>query len=182
MTAVAGIVENGVVYLGADSAGSAGTSLAVRSDPQGFHERPLRVRLHMVVSHMGQLLNHAFKPPAPPRDSGDLDEFMVVGFVDALRECLKFGGFAESKNEVERGGEFLVGVDGRLFTIESDYQVAENVDPYAAVGCGADLALGSLHTTLDFEMTPSERIDAALLAAERFSAGVRGPFHHVRTP
>jgi hypothetical protein len=59
----------------------------------------------------------------------------------------------------------------------SDYQVAESVLDYEAVGCGTDIAMGSLHATGEHTtMYAVQRIKAALEAAEEFSAGVRGPF------
>ncbi|GAA4716378.1 hypothetical protein [Phytohabitans rumicis] len=45
-----------------------------------------------------------------------------------------------------------------------------------AVGCGSDLALGALFATARTRMSPHRRVMVALQAAERFSAGVRGPF------
>jgi len=43
----------------------------------------------------------------------------------------------------EAGGTFLVGYRGRLFRVDSDYQVGESVNNYCAVGCGADLVRAS---------------------------------------
>src|ERR1019366_6351782 len=83
--------------------------------------------------------------------------------------------------ERESGGTFLVGTHGRLFEVSSDYQIGEPADPYAAVGCGSEVALGALHATGGSKMTPHQRLEAALAAAERFSNGVRGPFVHVST-
>ena len=65
---------------------------------------------------------------------------------------------------------------GQLFVVESDYQVGVTADSYAAVGCGADIALGALYGTAGSDMPPRKRVTTALRAAERFSAGVRAPF------
>ncbi|WP_234710671.1 hypothetical protein [Sinorhizobium arboris] len=100
---------------------------------------------------------------------------MVTEFIDALRQCLKAGGCAQRYYEVERGGTFLVGYAGRLFQIRGDYQVAEPVDGFDACGCGSQIALGALFASSD--APPRERLEIALNAAERFCAGVRGPFH-----
>jgi ATP-dependent protease HslVU (ClpYQ) peptidase subunit len=56
----------------------------------------------------------------------------------------------------------------------SDYQIARPGDEFAAVGCGEDIALGAMYATR--HLPPAKRIEMALEAAERFSAGVRGPF------
>ncbi|MPN11795.1 hypothetical protein SDC9_159103 [bioreactor metagenome] len=123
---------------------------------------------------MGQLLQYSFKPPKYRLEEKDLHAYMVTDFIDAVRECLKRGGYARIDNGEESGGCFLVGVRGRIFKIESDYQVGESVYPYDAVGCGEKLALGALFIPQDIE--PYKRIMLALQAAEQFSAGVRGPF------
>jgi hypothetical protein len=44
------------------------------------------------------------------------------------------------------------------------------------VGVGDEIALGALFATAQSRMAPQRRVETALRAAERFSAGVRGPF------
>ena len=178
MTCIAGLVHDGAVHLAGDSAGCSSWTLTVRSDPKVFANGSY-VMGFTTSFRMGQLLRYAFTPPEP--EIADLHRFMCTSFTDALRQCLKDGGWAKKDKDREEGGTFLVGTHGRLFFFNSDYQVGEPADPYAAVGCGADIALGALHATQGRGMTPGERLDAALLAAERFSNGVRGPFAHVST-
>jgi ATP-dependent protease HslVU (ClpYQ) peptidase subunit len=101
---------------------------------------------------------------------------MATRFIDALRECLKTGGWAAKANDREEGGTFLVGVHGRLFAVYDDYQVGKAADGFAAVGCGDQIALGALYATAGTGLSPRKRVKTALAAAERFSAGVRGPF------
>jgi len=122
---------------------------------------------------MGQLIHYAMQLPKP---RGDLDAFMATTFIDALRACLKDGGWALKENDREEGGTFLVGVRGRPYAVYDDYQVARAADGFAAVGCGDQIALGALFATADTGLSPRRRVISALAAAERFSAGVRGPF------
>lgn len=172
MTAIVGLVHNGTVYIGGDSAGVTGYSMTVRADSKVFTVGPY-VMGFTTSFRMGQLIRYALAAPAP---DGDLDRFMATTFIDAVRECLKTGGWARKDNDREEGGTFLVGVRGRLFTVWDDYQVAAGADGYAAVGCGSELALGALFATARTRVRPERRIMVALQAAERFSAGVRGPF------
>lgn len=103
---------------------------------------------------------------------------MCSDFVDAVRKTFADGGYRKTENGVETGGTFLVGHAGRIFEIEGDFQVGEPAVPYASVGCGFELALGSLHTSLGTSgLTPHDRALRALEAAQAFSAGVRAPFH-----
>ncbi len=175
MTAVVGLTHDGRVHLGADSAGISGWSLTSRADEKVFRNGPY-VLGFTTSFRMGQLLRHAFIAPEP---TGDLPKFLCTTFIDSVRACLKEGGWASKNSEQEEGGQFLVGVSGRLFVVESDYQVAEPATGYAAVGCGADLALGALYATDG--MRAKARMTVALQAAERHSAGVRGPFAFTAT-
>jgi ATP-dependent protease HslVU (ClpYQ) peptidase subunit len=172
MTAIVGLVHRKTVYIGGDSAGASGWSLTVRADSKVFHNGDYLFGF-TTSFRMGQLIRYALEPPRPV---GETDRFMATAFIDAVRECLKAGGWAKKDSEREEGGTFLVGVRGRLFTVYEDYQVAEAADGYAAVGCGDELALGALFATASTRMPPERRIEVALRAAERFSAGVRGPF------
>lgn len=178
MTCIVGLVDNGAVWMGGDSAGASGWSMTVRSDTKVFRTGPYLMGFTSSF-RMGQLLRWSLKTSAP---SGDLERFMATTFVDAVRQCLKDGGWATREKDQESGGTFLVGVAGHLFAIHDDYQVEEAADPFNAVGCGADVALGCMYgSTL---VAPSQRLKLALTAAERFSAGVRGPFtiRHIAAP
>lgn len=172
MTCIVGLVQNGHVYMGGDSAGVAGYELVLRRDPKVFRVGPFVIGFTSSF-RMGQLLH--YKLAAPGRTtSQDVAAYMATDFVDAVRTCLQTGGYARKENEEETAGTFLVGYSGRLFTIDSDYQVGESIDNFAAVGCGAQVALGALFATP--QRPPRERLTTALKAAERHSAGVRGPF------
>lgn len=177
MTAIVGLVHKHRVYLGGDSAGVAGYQLTLRRDPKVFRSGPYAMGFTSSF-RMGQLLRHSLTAPQP---EGDLDRFMVTTFVDAVRTCLKDGGWARKDAEQEEGGTFLVGIHGRLFTIDSDYQVAESADGYDAAGCGDQLALGAFHATAALDMKPRQRLTAALDAAAHHSAGVRGPYTFATT-
>lgn len=175
MTAIAGLVHDGTVHIGGDSAGVGGWRMTVRADTKVFRNGPY-VFGFTSSFRMGQLIRWSLLAPAP---DGDLDRFMCTTFIDSVRACLKEGGFAKKNSEQEEGGTFLVGVAGRLFTVHSDYQVGEAVDGYAAVGCGEEPALGALFATANMGLAADERLELALEAAERFSAGVRAPFAYV---
>lgn len=172
MTCIAAVAENGNVWMGCDSAGVAGLTLKVRKDPKIYRVGEFLFGFTSSF-RMGQLLGYKFLPP-PQAEETCIEQYMATDFVDKLRETLKDGGYARDKDGEELGGTFLVGYRGRIFRIGEDYQVGENVEPCDAVGCGEDLALGALHATRG--RPPEERIQAALAAAEAFSAGVRAPF------
>ena len=173
MTCIVGIAQLGRVYIGGDSAGVSGLDLRIRRDEKVFVNGDF-VFGCTTSFRMIQLLRYKLDPPLR-HPSMDVMAYMSTTFIDAVRQTLKDGGFAGKSNEVESGGTFLVGHAGRLFSIHSDYQVAENADRFDACGCGEAYALGSLFNT-NFEQTISERLFTALTCAAHFSAGVVGPF------
>ncbi len=174
MTCIVGLVdEDKKVYIGGDSAGVGGLSLMIRKDRKVFSNGEFVIG-GASSFRMIQLLHHAFTPPVIADDT-DLETYMATSFVDAIRECFKSGGYARKDNEQESGGQFLVGVRGRLFCLYSDYQVAEALCGYDAIGSGYDVALGVLYATPDVQ--PRKRIEFALRGAEEHNAGVRAPFY-----
>jgi hypothetical protein len=172
MTCIVGVVEGGKVHIGGDSAGVSGLDLKIRRDRKVFVNGPF-VFGCTTSFRMIQLLQFVLQPPKRHPDK-DLMAFMVTDFIDAVRNCLKAGGYAKKENEKEEAGNFLVGYEGRLFQVFSDYQVGESVHGYDACGCGESYAIGSLFGAAG---PAKERIERALTAAEANSAGVRGPFH-----
>jgi ATP-dependent protease HslVU (ClpYQ) peptidase subunit len=174
MTAIAGLVHDGKVLIGADSGGVAGWTLNVRKDAKVFANGPY-VMGFTTSFRMGQLLRWSFKPPAPGK--GSLERFMCTSWVDVARKALSDGGWATKNAEREVGGVLLVGVRGRLFRIDEDWQVGEHGEGYAAVGSGEQVSLGALAATEHLGLDPEKRVLAALEASERHNIGVRGPFH-----
>lgn len=170
MTCIVGLVDNDTVWIGGDSAAISGLDLIVRKDPKVFKVGEF-IMGFTTSFRMGQILMHGFTPPTI---TGDLYKYMINEFIPALRNLFKDTGFLEVNSNREKGGTFLVGVRGRLFVVESDFQVGEPIDNFAAVGCGEQIAHGALYASKAEK--PAKRVKLALKAAERFSAGVRGPF------
>lgn len=173
MTAVVGFTDGEKVWMGADSEAIAGLTRVTRRNPKVFVNGKFLIGVAGSARAI-DLMQYAFTPPMP-KEGQDLMQYMTVDFVNAVRNCLSSGGYGEAQNGIESMGSIvLVGHKGRLFRIESDYQVGEYALPYTAIGSGEDAALGALFATDG--LRPRERIEIALKAAEQFNAGVRGPF------
>lgn len=179
MTAIAGLIHEGRVHLAGDSAATSGWDLSLKPDGKVFTTGPYALGFAGSL-RAAQLVQYATDLPTP---EGDLTRFLATTFVNALRACLKEGGHSRSDCERESTElNLLVGVHGRLFKVFGDYTVGEGSQPFAAVGCGEDFALGALHATEGLGWKPKQRLKAALAAAEWFSAGVRGPYTYTATP
>jgi ATP-dependent protease HslVU (ClpYQ) peptidase subunit len=172
MTCIVAIKENGTVYVGADSAAANGWEIFSSKLEKVFVKGEFIIG-YTTSFRMGQLLQYKLNAPNQP-DGMDDTEYMATAFVDCVRECLSSGGFSTIRDGQESGGQFIVGYRGEIYNIEVDYQVNIHMDDYAAVGCGANFALGSLFSSASNE--PQSRILLALEAASHFSNGVCAPF------
>lgn len=186
MTCIVGLeCPDGRVIIGGDSAGVSGWDLDVRADTKVFTRGAMAYGF-TTSFRMGQILRYAKGQALDGvmAFDADVDAWMATTFVDAVRKALKTGGYARKVNEEETGGTFLVGVAGRLYCVQGDYQVERTVSGFNAVGCGAAYALGAMWVQgAGMDAMPvgaaSHIVTHALEAAERFSAGVRGPMHLV---
>jgi ATP-dependent protease HslVU (ClpYQ) peptidase subunit len=176
MTCIVGFVEGNTVWMGGDSAGTnAWLDQDLYDTPKVFRNDGALIG-SCGSPRQADLLRHALKVPDHDPRIG-LDKYMVNAFIDAVRKCFKSGGVCVTKDGAEQSqGHFLVGYKGRLFAIYSDFQVRVPKTQYAAVGCGDQIALGAMYAS-DHVTDGRQRVQMALSASERFSAGVRGPFH-----
>lgn len=181
MTCIVGIVRNGTVHMGADSLGVNGYLGKVqRKDPKVFINGEFLFGFTSSF-RMGQLLAHAFTPPKRHADV-DVYKFLVTDFINGVRTCLKDGSYTKVRDSVEIGGTFLLGYAGRLFRVESDFQVGEPADGFDACGCGEELALGAMLARSKDDVPATDILRAGLEAAEHFSAGVSAPFNFLSLP
>lgn len=114
----------------------------------------------------------------PPLDIHDVDRWIACEFADAVREVLKESGAGKVNagvDEMDGSSGMLVAVAGRLYTLHSDFQWSRNVCGYQAIGSGRELATGSLHTTAQLQLTPTERAQMAVQAACDHSASCGPP-------
>lgn len=187
MTCIVGVIDRGTgdVVIGGDSAGVDGWNLDILTNAKVFVRTSDRVEWGFGFStsyRMGQLVQHVLElPNALEIPSADLERFLVREFVPRLRDCLRDGGWLKREQEREESGNILVGLHGRLFSIQGTLQVLESTLRFDAIGSGGPAALGALHAMSDDPQLATDlRVIRALCAAEALSAAVRGPFVTVR--
>src|SRR5436305_5717111 len=95
MTCIVGVAEQGVVYIGGDSAAVSSYNKTVKRDPKVFKKGDLLFGTCGSV-RMRQLLQ--YKLDIPVYSGGDLMEYLVTHFINAVRDCFKDGGFAKAEN------------------------------------------------------------------------------------
>ena len=181
MTCIIGYQKDEDAWLGGDNAAVAGDQLFRLSNSKVWPNGPFLYG-SAGSARMAQLLRYSFTAPEM-KDGQTLVEYLTTDFIDEIRRCFAIGGFAKKVDNRERGGCFMFGVGGRLFTVYPDYQVLELSKDFASIGSGSNYALGALEVLHDEDsLSPEEKIQKALEVAEEHCSSVSAPFHIKRTP
>jgi ATP-dependent protease HslVU (ClpYQ) peptidase subunit len=178
MTCIVAVKHNKKIYMGGDRCLSDYESsfYMPTTDPKIFKKD------NMVIGYagsvrMGKVIKYDFEPPKS--NVRNLEKYMNIDFINALRECLernnlKLDSVSPERNDV---ADLIIGMRGRIFIVEDDWQVTEHTYDYLSIGSGSPYALGSLHSTAD--LPPNERVEKALKAADQFSITVCQPFDYI---
>lgn len=185
MTCIVGLVDAEGVHIGADSIAIApGAEMVTRAVPKVFKlDGPAGPMLFGCAGSIRfrDVLQYRFEAPVP-EPGQTTHEYMATSFIDALAGIAHQHGLLHDEQGIKemKHSDLLVAYRGQLFEIESDFQVAVNLVPFASVGMGRQIALGALYAT-DGQPT-KKRLRASLKAAEAFCGGVRGPFRVMSLP
>lgn len=172
MTCIIGLVDNGIVYMGGDSAATTGDEVRISDEPKVF-KRDGMIMGYCGSPRVGQLLHYKLSLSPRPEDISDM-AYLVGVFIEDVRTCLRNGGIAEVDNNIESGGHFMVGYRGKLYLVDYDYLIL-SLGNMNAIGSGREYALGAMEAQ-SYERSPHERIATALSIAEQFCGSVRSPF------
>lgn len=172
MTCVIGLVHRKRIYMGADAAATGSRFIRTTNLPKIFRNGPCLIG-YCGSFRMGQVLEHCLKIPTK-RNSQSTDTYMVTRFIDAVRTEFKTQGVTSVEQSREKGGQFLVGYAGRLFSINSDFHVGDMSDGFDCIGSGAAVALGAMKALEG--VPPRERIQRSLEIASYYVTDVAGPF------
>lgn len=179
MTCIVGIIEDNELWMGADTQASDSTGFKVHRKDEKVFEKEGFLIAFCGSYRLGQVVQYEFEIPELEEDAY---VYMVTKFVKNLRVCLEKSGIVRSNdNIISLEGNILCGfydLDGnaRLFTIEVDLQVSENIDFFASEGSGQKLALASLFTTKDMNMKPKDRLLKSLETANYYDCYVGGEY------
>lgn len=172
MTCIIGLVHEGEVYIGADSAAVSSWIVQPTALRKVFRVGDFLIG-YAGSFRMGQILQHHLE--VPHQQDGVSDErYMVVEFVEAVRNCLKEKGYTKIEENRESGAYVLVGYHGQLYEVDEDFQIQRFLQGLTALGIGREFALGAM-AALEF-MPPMERITKALAISAGFSGAVCAPF------
>ena len=187
MTCIVGYVDrkNGITYLGGDSLGSNGYSGVINKQHKVFHCQDTKeiIMGYTTSFRMGQLLMYGTDLfDELTINKNDIDyKYLVTKFIPNIQNLFSNGGYERNSDGEKEGGVFLLGYRDRLFKIQSNYSILENVCNYNACGSGEYFALGALKAIEQFDLSPIERIHIALKSANEFVTSVAPPFCIINT-
>src|SRR3990167_7962118 len=121
MTCVVGLEKRGTVWIGADSAGTASDMRQqLRADEKVFKLGEMLIGI-CGSFRMGNLLRYKLELPEHRAAVSDM-EYLVGDFVSSVKTLLD--------NAME--GSFLVGYKGKLYHVQSDFQVGRTLSGFDA--------------------------------------------------
>lgn len=185
MTCIAAVAHEGSVYMGGDSAGVSDDSvysLGIGAESKIWEKDGIlfgaagSFRVSQVIRWQTNVPQ--YNPTAEPL------EYLTGSLITSIRDTLREHGALitwEEESTESIDGSLLVGFQGRVFEVFGDFGVGELVHDYGSIGCGFPIAMGNLAATESLDIKPKKRITMALKAAERHSAGVRGPFTIIKS-
>jgi hypothetical protein len=180
MTCIVATTDGKTVWMGGDSLGASGYFCTLRKDKKVFVNGEYIIGF-TTSFRMGDLLKWSFVPPKMPKNEKNIEKFMATKFITKVLKVFDKNGYGKNENNRKEGGEFLIGVRGKIFHVHGDYQMGLAAHDYDACGCGTELALGSLMTSKKLKVDkPEERLIMALEAAQMFGGGVREPWTILR--
>ena len=175
MTCIIGLVCNDEVLIAGDSAAVSTPYhfISPNDDPKVFKNNKFIMGC-TTSFRMIQILQHSLVIPKYFEEM-DFREYIVTLFIDKVRKAFKEAGFSTKKDEVEKGGTFMVGYKNNLAEIQDDYSYQISSRGESAIGSGYVSALSSLFSTTGKDA--KERLMIAMQATERLNITVRRPFH-----
>ena len=191
MTCIIGYVDKAsssssnkpVVWLGGDSCGSGNGSDHIYKNNKVFHYMN-NPNIIMGGTTSFRHLDLLETTEGLFDDFEDLENItrldIVKYFIPRVQEA--FQGNYLRGDDTDRGGNFLLGINDKLFEIQNDYSVLEPDSGIIAVGCGEDTAIVMLdaYNALTKE-APQTKLFRTLEYVSNYNQGVKPPFTVINT-
>jgi ATP-dependent protease HslVU (ClpYQ) peptidase subunit len=172
MTAIAAIEHGGKAHIAGDSSVLLESTRILQRSPKVFRCGPIIVGIAGLTAW--EAMWRKLKIVRMP--GRDVDAWVA----DELATSV-IGAIASANIEDKDECAALGGIGGRVYYVEGDGNPWRPAHGYAAIGEGADVALGSLHTTAKRKLLPRYRLTLALQASAAHCSSVSPPFRFVST-
>lgn len=173
MTAIVGLVHNGKVWMGGDSAYSTEDEVWIQRDPKVFRRGDILIGT-AGLGRFESVMRYLVEIPRI-RKGMDVGYWVNVDLASEVRKALIADGYAHDAGAFEvKDCQAMIGVMGDLFVLDSDLCGWRTLCGYAVIGSGEGPARASLHETA--KLQPRTRLKRALERAAAETTGVRPPF------
>ena len=162
MTCCIGYKTDKMIYFVADTAGTDdGGAQETRSDLKVFKIKNILFAVSGSFRMRDILMYNLELPKRNRRES--TDKYIHCKLINSIREILIDNGACIKTDESENTcpGEILIGIDNRIYKIESDFQIGETNRPYNVIGSGfreASAALDMYHLCKNTKTITDEEI------------------------
>ena len=182
MSTVIALAKDGVVYMGADSAATAGNHQRILEIGKIFKPAGEQYLVGTVGNlRYAQILECVVSWPGVPGNATEAFAFVVQYVVPALRQGLRDSGMMQYEQGAEvapDGSSCLVGFAGLVFEVDPLLSVSPTVG-YSAIGSGSQYAMGAM-AVLPEKLKPEKRLQQALEAAAAYDIYTSAPFAYGR--
>ncbi len=182
MTCIAAIVDsNKKIWMGGDSCFTMGDTKTLNAQPKVFlKESPDGTRWAFGCSgyaRYGQIVRYHVDLPGENLGSTDPYEYLVKHWIPILRSRARDEGGIVMRDSAEEGrGHILIGVNGKLYFVDSGFSITVIDEPFLCIGSGSTFAEGVLWSLEDQKsrLTSEERIRNAIESSILHASGVGG--------
>lgn len=173
MTTICAVRDAGGVWMGSNSVATLNNDgLRTLRAPKIFRSGPFCIGVSGAMA-LNFCVRLNFVPPVRNR-SMNVERFIHGPVREELRRCLLLES-GTSRDKPFKDVNILLGYESHIFEIHGDGTVVEAAYDYAAIGSGAEYALGAMYASHGGH-GPREVLECALGAACEFDNGSRGPF------
>lgn len=175
MTTIIGIVDKGVVYMGADGKATFGWIGKSASLPKIIKKDNMLIGVSGSPRAL-QLIEHMAEHPAHDTEKESNMAYLVKHVLPVWHEVLKDSEFLQTKEGQENtNSHILIGYRGELFMVDGVFSLFMSETGYDAIGSGSEVALGALYVMhnsyLYDDVTVRSKIHKALDAASYYDIG-----------
>jgi ATP-dependent protease HslVU (ClpYQ) peptidase subunit len=163
--------------MGCDSAISSETETQVLSNSKIIKKGEMLIGVTGSMRGL-QLLEYSWIFPEQPKEMSDT-EYIYSYITTSIKEVFFEHQYCVTLNAQEnQEDQFLIGYKGKLYLLDTNYQIFELDSKYVSIGSGSSFSYGSLKTQEDIGLLGKDsemNITRAINTAIEFSIGVKGP-------
>lgn len=180
MTCIVGYEHENKVYLGCDSATVDGWTIQLTAQSKIFKLGEFLIGC-AGFPRVSQLIQYSLSLK-PQQENQTSFAYLCTEFSSAVKTILNDNDSIHSSENGKGLPEtsVLFGYRKHLYILDTNFQIIQFKDKYAAIGSGMDLALGAMAALSSVDliksMKPENKIKIALEASAKHNTGVQKPF------